>query len=120
MRQWVVFVVLAVVAIADATTTPNSRNLLQRQQQAGRQADRDVRHQEGECMAGACVNGQMGEEFWEWGCRLSPKLISCCVCCIVPVAVGISPANPTSGGLPAAANTPQHGPALTAAGATQL
>lgn len=48
MRQWALIVVL--VVFADATTTPNSRNLLQQQQQAGRQADRDVRHQEGECV----------------------------------------------------------------------
>jgi hypothetical protein len=59
MRLGVVFVVL-VVAIADATTTPNSRNVLQRQQQAGRQADRDVRHQQGECVA---VLAQWGIHF---------------------------------------------------------
>jgi hypothetical protein len=59
MRWWAVIsvILLAITATAAATTTPNSRASLQRQQHAARQADRDDRHEEGEICWDECYAG---------------------------------------------------------------
>ena len=116
-------ILLAITATAAATTTPNSRASLQRQQHAARQADRDDRHEEGEICWDECCAGTDVFTVFSNFCRAVivtvrqgvlrytlPFLLP-----IVDVAVGVSPAaigaplaSPpaTDGAQPAAAHTP--------------